>query len=38
MLAVIFGDFPGGDPKKEPETVLDRYRAIDGTFCFPSSV
>ena len=35
ILTPSFNLAPGGDPQNEPEPVLDHYRAIGATFCFP---
>jgi hypothetical protein len=35
ILTPSFNLLPGGDPATEPEPVLDHYRAIGATFCFP---
>ncbi len=35
ILTPSFNLLPGGDPKNEPEPVLDHYQAIGTTFCFP---
>jgi hypothetical protein len=35
ILTPSFNLLPGGDPKNEPEPVLDHYRAIGTTFSFP---
>lgn len=35
ILTPSFNLLPGGDPKTEPEPVLDHYRAIGTTFCLP---
>jgi hypothetical protein len=35
ILTPSFNLLPGGDPKTEPEPVLDHYRDIGTTFCLP---
>jgi hypothetical protein len=35
ILTPSFNLLPGGDPKNDPEPVLDHYREIGTTFCFP---
>jgi len=35
ILTPSFNLLPGGDPQNEPEPVLDHYREIGTTFCFP---
>jgi hypothetical protein len=35
ILTPSFNLLPGGDPQHEPEPVLDHYRKIGATFCFP---
>jgi hypothetical protein len=35
ILTPSFNLLPGGDPATDPEPVLDHYRAIGATFCFP---
>ena len=35
ILTPSFNLLPGGDPATEPQPVLDHFRAIGATFCFP---
>ena len=35
ILTPSFNLLPGGDPKNDPEPVLDHYRDLGTTFCFP---
>jgi hypothetical protein len=35
VLTPSFNLLPGGDPKNEPEAVLDLYQSLGTTFCFP---
>ncbi len=35
ILTPAFNLLPGGDPALEPEPVLDHFRAMGTTFCFP---
>jgi hypothetical protein len=35
ILTPSFNLLPGGDPKAEPEPVLDQYQKIGTTFCLP---
>jgi hypothetical protein len=35
ILTPSFNLLPGGEPQNEAEPVLDHYRAIGATFCFP---